>query len=144
VVKQQNIYGIMYVIAVYDINEKRVGKMLKLCRRHLNWIQNSVFEGELTDLGLKELIYESKQIMDEREDSFILFSSRESRWLTKTIVGREKSEVDNFLWGVVEVILGLLWHLFWGVKEPEKKHKILSINSRRSPDVFVPLQGDDF
>ncbi|HMX39907.1 MAG TPA: CRISPR-associated endonuclease Cas2, partial [Saprospiraceae bacterium] len=44
----------MYVIAVYDVGEKRVGKMLKLCRRYLNWIQNSVFEGELSDLGLKE------------------------------------------------------------------------------------------
>lgn len=87
----------MYVIAVYDINEKRVAKMLKLCRRYLNWIQNSVFEGEITDLGLKELIYEARQIMDEREDSFIVFSSREERWLTKTIVGKERAEVDNFL-----------------------------------------------
>ncbi len=29
----------MYVILVYDIGEKRVGKMLKLCRKYLNWIQ---------------------------------------------------------------------------------------------------------
>lgn len=87
----------MYVIAVYDVNEKRVAKMLKLCRRYLNWIQNSVFEGELTDLAFKELVHEAKQLMDAQEDSFILFASRESRWLAKTIVGKEKSEVDNFL-----------------------------------------------
>ena len=42
----------MYIILVYDIGEKRVAKMLKLCRRYLNWIQNSVFEGEITDLQL--------------------------------------------------------------------------------------------
>ena len=87
----------MYVIAVYDVNEKRVARMLKLCRRYLNWIQNSVFEGEISNLGLKELIYEARQIMDEKEDSFILFSGREERWLVKTIVGKERSEVDNFL-----------------------------------------------
>ena len=29
----------MYVILVYDFGERRVGKMLKLCRRYLNWIQ---------------------------------------------------------------------------------------------------------
>ena len=46
----------MYVILVYDIGEKRVGKILKLCRKYLNWIQNSVFEGEITDVKLKELI----------------------------------------------------------------------------------------
>ena len=46
----------MYVILVYDCGEKRVGKMLKLCRKYLNWIQNSVFEGEITEVKLKELI----------------------------------------------------------------------------------------
>jgi CRISPR-associated protein Cas2 len=50
----------MYVILVYDMGQKRVGKMLKLCRRYLNWIQNSVFEGELTEVQLKELLHEAK------------------------------------------------------------------------------------
>ena len=45
----------MYIILVYDCGEKRVGKMLKLCRQYLNWIQNSVFEGELSDAQLLEL-----------------------------------------------------------------------------------------
>ncbi len=55
----------MYVILVYDIGEKRVVKMLKLCRRYLNWIQNSVFEGEITEVKLKELKYEAKTIMKD-------------------------------------------------------------------------------
>ena len=46
----------MYVILVYDCSEKRVGKMLKLYRKYLNWIQNSVFEGEITEVKLKELL----------------------------------------------------------------------------------------
>jgi CRISPR-associated protein Cas2 len=37
----------MYVILVYDMGEKRVSKMMKHCRKYLNWIQNSVFEGKL-------------------------------------------------------------------------------------------------
>jgi CRISPR-associated protein Cas2 len=87
----------MYIIAVYDIGEKRVGKMLKLCRRYLHWIQNSVFEGELSDLQLKELKIEAKKIMDTKVDSFIIFKSGESRWLNKEIVGIEKNTADNFL-----------------------------------------------
>ncbi|TAK34940.1 MAG: CRISPR-associated endonuclease Cas2 [Saprospiraceae bacterium] len=87
----------MYCILVYDINEKRVGKMLKLCRRYLNWIQNSVFEGEITELKLKELIHEAKQFMDVRTDSLIIFTSRQQKWLDKQIVGKEKNELDNFL-----------------------------------------------
>lgn len=33
---------------VYDVNEKRVNKVLKIGRKYLNWVQNSVLEGEIT------------------------------------------------------------------------------------------------
>jgi len=87
----------MYIIAVYDVGEKRVAKMLKLCRQYLNWIQNSVFEGELTEVQLKELKYKAQDIMKEDEDSFIIFSSREQKWMDKQVIGKEKNNLDNFL-----------------------------------------------
>lgn len=87
----------MYVIAVYDVGEKRVGKMLKLCRKYLIWIQNSVFEGELSEVQVKELKFKAKEIMDAEEDSFIVFSSRDSKWLYKEIIGKERNSTDNFL-----------------------------------------------
>lgn len=65
----------MYVILVYDIGEKRVVKMLKLCRQYLNWIQNSVFEGELTPSKLRELKMKASAIMNEDTDSLIIFTS---------------------------------------------------------------------
>ena len=88
----------MYVILVYDMGEKRVGKMLKLCRQYLNWIQNSVFEGEITEVKLKELILKAEFIMSEEEhDSLILFKSREQKWLEKEVIGHEKNDLDQFL-----------------------------------------------
>ena len=87
----------MYIISVYDVGEKRVVKMLKLCRQYLNWIQNSVFEGELTEVQLKELKYKAKEIMKDDEDSFIIFSSREQKWMDKQVIGKEKNSLDNFL-----------------------------------------------
>lgn len=87
----------MYVILVYDCGEKRVGKMLKLCRRYLNWIQNSVFEGNITEVMLKKLKYEAKEIMDEEEDSLIIFASRQEQWLEKEVIGEKNIEIDNFL-----------------------------------------------
>jgi len=87
----------MYVIAVYDVGEKRVGKMLRLCRRYLNWIQNSVFEGEITEVKLKEMVFKAKALMNEQEDSLIIFKSRDIRWLDKQIIGLEKMSTDNFL-----------------------------------------------
>jgi len=87
----------MYCILVYDVHQKRVGKMLKLCRRYLNWIQNSTFEGEISELKLKELIVAAKKIMDESYDSIIIFSSRNPRWMEKQIIGVEPNSLDNFL-----------------------------------------------
>ena len=87
----------MYVILVYDMGEKRVVKMLKLCRRYLNWIQNSVFEGEITEVKLKELKIKAKEIMDEDYDSLIIFTTNSKKWLHKEIVGKERSTLDNFL-----------------------------------------------
>jgi len=72
--------------------------MLKLCRKYLNWIQNSVFEGEITKVKLKELKSLSKKIMDEdKGDSLIIFKSREEKWLEKEVIGEDKNPIDNFL-----------------------------------------------
>lgn len=87
----------MYVILVYDMKQQRVGRMLKLCRRYLHWIQNSVFEGEISEVKLAELLAKARDILDEDEDSVILFKSRTQQWLEKEVVGRERSRLDNIL-----------------------------------------------
>ena len=87
----------MYVIVVYDIGQKRVAKMLKLCRRYLNWIQNSVFEGEITEARLEEFKFRAMQLMDEEDDSLIIFKTRQEKWLDKEIVGKERQNLDTFL-----------------------------------------------
>lgn len=87
----------MYVILLYDFGEKRVNKMLKLCRKYLNWIQNSVFEGEITDVKLKELLLSAGKFMDKEIDSIILFKSNSKIFMDKEIIGKERSSIDNFL-----------------------------------------------
>ena len=87
----------MYIILVYDCGEKRVGKMLKLCRKYLNWIQNSVFEGEISEVKLKELVFKAESIMELDEDSLIIFSGRTEKWMEKHIIGKERSSIENFL-----------------------------------------------
>lgn len=87
----------MYVIAVYDVGTKRVGKMLKLCRMYLNWIQNSVFEGEISEVKLLELKYKAMLFMDEEKDCLIIFKTRQEKWLDKEIVGHERQNLDTFL-----------------------------------------------
>lgn len=87
----------MYVILVYDFGEKRVSKMLKLCRKYLNWIQNSVFEGEISEARLKELLMQSDKFMKKDEDSIIIFSGPSQSSMDKRIIGKERSAIDIFL-----------------------------------------------
>ena len=87
----------MYVILVYDMGEKRVGKMLKLCRRYLNWIQNSVFEGEITEVKMKEMLNLAEDIIDKEHDSIIVFKSRNEQWLSKEVHGLVKNTLDNII-----------------------------------------------
>ena len=87
----------MYVILIYDVAEKRVGKMLKLCRQYLCWIQKSVFEGELSEVKLRELQHKIRSLIDKKEDSVIIFSNKMSYHMSKDILGREKMTTDNFL-----------------------------------------------
>ena len=87
----------MYVILVYDCGERRVAKMLILCRKYLNWIQNSVFEGKISEVRLKELLSSAKKFIDESEDSIIVFKGSNHSSLEKEIVGKERCSIDNFL-----------------------------------------------
>lgn len=87
----------MYVILVYDVGEKRVGRALKVCRRYLNWVQNSVFEGELSPARLKSLKMELRKIMDEEGDSVLIYRFREESYMQKEVLGKELSSLDTFL-----------------------------------------------
>ncbi len=87
----------MYVIVVYDVGVKRVGKMLKLCRQYMCWIQNSVFEGELSEAKLRELKIKIKSIIDEDDDSVIVLTSKMGTHMDKQILGKERMSTGNFL-----------------------------------------------
>ncbi len=87
----------MYIILVYDINVKRVGKALKVCRRYLNWVQNSVFEGELSEAKLKALKLALKKVINPKEDSILIYRLREKRYIEKEVIGQEKNPTDSFL-----------------------------------------------
>lgn len=87
----------MYVILIYDVGQKRVAKMLKLCRKYLCWIQNSVFEGEISQAKLHELELEIKEIINEDEDSVIVFSNKMGYSMSKSIIGKERMSTSKFL-----------------------------------------------
>ncbi len=77
----------MYVILVYDINEKRVQKVLKTCRKYLYWVQNSVFEGEITGAKFEKLKMELGKIINPDEDSIIFYIFRAKSYTRRETMG---------------------------------------------------------
>ena len=61
-------------------------------------IQNSVFEGEISEARLKELLMQSDKFMKKDEDSIIIFNTLSQISMEKRIIGKERSSVDVFLW----------------------------------------------
>ena len=86
-----------YFIAVYDINVKRGSKMLKLFRRYLTWVQNSVFEGEMTQAQFQELQAQARALMKNEEDSIIFYRLRDERYTERTSLGAEQGERSRFI-----------------------------------------------
>ncbi|MCD6148197.1 CRISPR-associated endonuclease Cas2, partial [bacterium] len=83
----------MYVIIVYDVEENRVSKVCKFLRLYLHWIQNSVFEGNITESELKKIKKELKKIIDKNYDSILIFRMRDERYVDKEVIGIEKTEL---------------------------------------------------
>ena len=94
----------MYVILVYDINleDKEGNRVLrnvfKICKKYLVHIQNSVFEGELLESQALKLKSELDEYIRDKNDSVILFKSRNQRWMEKEFLEMiEDDKTDNFL-----------------------------------------------
>lgn len=87
----------MFVILVYDVNEKRVAKALKTCRKYLTWIQNSVFEGDIGEANFKKLTVEMKKIIDPVEDSVIVYRFENLNYSKREVIGKEKNSQEFIL-----------------------------------------------
>lgn len=87
----------MYVIIVYDVAVERVNKVRIFLRQYLDWVQNSVFEGELTRATLREVERCLKGIIDPSLDSIIIFILKDEKFLKKKYIGEPKVELTNIL-----------------------------------------------
>jgi len=87
----------MYIIIVYDIQVARVTKVCKYLRQHLNWIQNSVFEGQLTKAQLERVKSGLNAIIDPEYDSVIIYQLRAARWMNREVIGIDKNTATNLL-----------------------------------------------
>lgn len=77
----------MYVILAYDVNAKRVSKVMKICKKYLYRVQNSVFEGYITESKLAHLKKELENKIDTGNDSILIYRMDSTRFIQKEQLG---------------------------------------------------------
>jgi len=87
----------VYIIVVYDIKVERVNRVHKLLKQYLNWIQNSVFEGEIDKANMVHLEKSIRSTINGKEDSVIVYEVVTKKLLNKKIIGLEKEEITRII-----------------------------------------------
>ncbi|WIV68811.1 CRISPR-associated endonuclease Cas2 [Natrialbaceae archaeon AArc-T1-2] len=86
----------MYVIMVYDLRAERTHKALKIGRRYLTHVQNSVLEGEISEGDLENLRGEIDELLEPGE-STIIYELSSDTLLNRTVYGEDPTEDQRFL-----------------------------------------------
>lgn len=87
----------IYVVIVYDVAVGRVNDVRKFLRQYLKWVQNSAFEGELTEGELEKVKIGLKRLIKEEEDSVLFYMASSKKWIRKDVLGIEKAEVSTVI-----------------------------------------------
>ena len=93
--KKQLTYN--YAFVFYDVNEKRVQKVFKICKKYLSHFQFSVFRGEITPSKLIELKTELNKIINKNEDFICIIKLMNDNVFGEEILGKRDEETGEDL-----------------------------------------------
>lgn len=88
--------SLLFVILYYDVDQRRCSKLLKICRKYLIWVQNSVFEGEITKANLERLKQEIRAKIKD-EDSVVIYCFKSMNYSKREVLGEDKKQDIKFI-----------------------------------------------
>ena len=86
-----------YAFLFYDVGEKRVQKVFKICKKYLSHFQKSVFRGEMTPSKFMQLRGELNRVIDEEEDFVCIIQLMNDKVFGEEIFGNQKNENGEML-----------------------------------------------
>lgn len=66
-------------------------KVCQYLRRFLHWVQNSAFEGELTESQLERVKHGLTKIIDRERDSVYIYRLPDKKYVQKEVLGLRKA-----------------------------------------------------
>lgn len=87
-----------YIFLFYDVKEKRINKIFKICKKYLNHWQKSVFRGSITNANIIKLENELNKIVNKDEDFISIIKIMNYKSIGETNIGKIiKNTEDIFL-----------------------------------------------
>lgn len=88
-------YKYNYAILFYDIKEKRVNKVFKVCKKYLKHHQKSVFRGYITPANLLALKNELNRIIVKGEDFISIIKLFSKNSFEEETLGRNGRQSES-------------------------------------------------
>jgi CRISPR-associated protein Cas2 len=85
----------MYIIIVYDVEVERLNKVRRFLRTKLHWVQNSAFEGEVTEAKLEKIKQGLLKIIDKERDCIYIYKARRREDIDREVIGVQKALFDR-------------------------------------------------
>jgi CRISPR-associated protein Cas2 len=86
----------VYVVMAYDVAVERVTRVLKIGRKYLTWVQNSLLEGELSPAQYARLKLELDRAI-EPSDAVRFYVLLNRKALQLELLGTPKNEPDQIV-----------------------------------------------
>lgn len=90
-------YNYNYAFLFYDVNEKRVHKVFKVCKKYLSHFQYSVFRGEMTPSKLIKLRNDLKKVINPNEDFVCIIKLFNENVFGEEIIGSSSKSTGEDL-----------------------------------------------
>ncbi|KGN02063.1 CRISPR-associated protein Cas2 [Clostridium novyi A str. 4570] len=86
-----------YAFLFYDVKEKRVNKVFKVCKKYLTHYQRSVFRGEITPSKIIKLREDLKKVIDESEDFICIIKSLNNKVFGEEVLGIDIQTAEDLI-----------------------------------------------
>ncbi len=84
----------MYGLIFYDVDRKRVAKVHRYFAKKLYWVQNSAFEGEISEFQRGCILEDLGRFLVPDEDSMLFVWTGQKESWRKTVLGVNKQASD--------------------------------------------------
>ncbi|MCR8744472.1 CRISPR-associated endonuclease Cas2 [Romboutsia lituseburensis] len=86
-----------YAFVFYDVGEKRVNKVFKVCKKYLSHFQKSVFRGEITPSDMITFKNDLNKVLDKEEDFVCIIKLLNDSVFGEEVLGKEQNNTGEDL-----------------------------------------------